>query len=305
MASLSDQYLRPTAVLALVLATVACKREIPFDDESLQQITVYAEMEPGQAPWAHVTRSLPLTSSADPEPQSDAVVRWMDASGVQLEQAVYVSDSLPGGWFSSTWLPQPGVEYQLEVTASDGTVVRGITSVPTSITGTRLDSINSQPADTNSWFPVNRTTYELFFTDDETPGYFVLTAFQIPRGTNIWPPADSLLYSVFNLTTNDPLWQSTRTGRFESRLALDQSLIPAGERRVRLDVEYFFESPDLEIVFQLEKWTPDLYKALVSMERALLAGSFNPFVQPTTTYTNLVGGIGYLGGKSRVWVRVE
>jgi hypothetical protein len=157
---------------------------------------------------------------------------------------------------------------------------------------------------------LRRSTYEIAFEDDGTPGVFVLRAFMHKRTGTVWPPADTNLQVVFSLNSTDPLWE-TNGGRFSrlgtARLALNEDLIPNGERLVRVEVAYgeFGDLGGFEVVFAVEKWDPDLYKAIVSQEKASGAGSFNPFVQPTTSFTNVAGGIGYAGGKSRVWVRKE
>jgi hypothetical protein len=244
-------------------------------------------------------------------PVADAVVRWMGEDGALLATATYQPDSARGAWYATPWAPTAGTTYRLEVEVpADDLLAAARVYVPTPATNVRVDSLFTVEPDPNDWFPLRRSTYEIAFEDDGTPGVFVLRAFMHKRTGTVWPPADTNLQVVFSLNSTDPLWE-TNGGRFSrlgtARLALNEDLIPNGERLVRVEVAYgeFGDLGGFEVVFAVEKWDPDLYKAIVSQEKASGAGSFNPFVQPTTSFTNVAGGIGYAGGKSRVWVRKE
>lgn len=291
------------------LAAVGCKREIPFDDPSSRMLTVYSELNPGKEAWVHVTRSTTLMGDGDPTPITDAAVRWKGEDGTLLATATYVPDTLPGAWYVAPWMPQEGTAYALEVevSATDELVAAQVL-VPTSASNVRVDSLFTVEPDPNDWFPVRRSTYELAFDDDGTPGVFVVRAFLHNRAAAVWPPLDSNLRVVFSLESPDPLWE-TNGGIFSrlgtARLALNADEIPNGGRKVRVEVGHgdFFELSSYEIVFAVEKWDVDLYRAVVSQERVSGAGSFNPFVQPITSFSNIEGGIGFAGGKSRVWVR--
>jgi len=300
------------AVLAFItLAMGACKREIAFDEPSSRLLTVYSELTPGMPAWVHATRSTELLGDDEPVPMNDAEVRWMEEDGTPLATAAYQPDSGRGAWFATPWTPTAGTAYRLEVEVpADDLLAAARVYVPTLATNVRVDSLFTVEPDSNDWFPLRRSTYEIAFEDDGTPGIFVLRSMMHNRAAAVWPPLDSNLQVVFALSSTDPLWESNG-GRFSrlgtARLALNEDLIPNGERSVRVEVAYgeFGDLGGYEVVFAVEKWDPDLYKAIVSQEKASGAGTFNPFVQPTTTYTNVVGGIGYAGGKSRVWVRVE
>lgn len=291
------------------LAAVGCKREIPFDDPSSRMLTVYSELNPGKEAWVHVTRSTTLMGDGDPTPITDAAVRWKGDDGTLLASATYVPDTLPGAWYVASWMPQEGTAYALEVEvpATDELAAARVL-VPTSASNVRMDSLFTVEPDPNDWFPVRRSTYELAFDDDGTPGVFVVRAFLHNRAATVWPPLDSNLRVVFSLESPDPLWETngaifSRLGT--ARLALNADEIPNGERKVRVEVGHgdFFDLLHYEIVFAVEKWDVDLYRAVVSQERVSGAGSFNPFVQPITSFSNVEGGIGFAGGKSRVWVR--
>ncbi len=291
------------------LAAVGCKREIPFDDPSSRMLTVYSELNPGKEAWVHVTRSTTLMGDGDPTPITDAAVRWKGEDGTLLATATYVPDTLPGAWYVASWMPQEGTAYALEVEvpATDELAAARVL-VPTSASNVRVDSLFTVEPDPNDWFPVRRSTYELAFDDDGTPGVFVVRAFLHNRVATVWPPLDSNLRVVFSLESPDPLWETngaifSRLGT--ARLALNADEVPNGERKVRVEVGHgdFFELSSYEIVFAVEKWDVELYRAVVSQERVSGAGSFNPFVQPVTSFSNVEGGIGFAGGKSRVWVR--
>ena len=291
------------------LAAVGCKREIPFDDPSSRMLTVYSELNPGKEAWVHVTRSTTLMGDGDPTPITDAAVRWKGEDGTLLATATYVPDTLPGAWYVASWMPQEGTAYALEVEvpATDELAAARVL-VPTSASNVRVDSLFTVEPDPNDWFPVRRSTYELAFDDDGTPGVFVVRAFLHNRVATVWPPLDSNLRVVFSLESPDPLWETngaifSRLGT--ARLALNADEIPNGERKVRVEVGHgdFFDLLHYEIVFAVEKWDVELYRAVVSQERVSGAGSFNPFVQPVTSFSNVEGGIGFAGGKSRVWVR--
>ena len=299
------------AIAAAALSLGGCKREIPFDEPSSRLLTVYSELTPGMPAWVHATRSTELLGDNEPLPMIDAVVRWMEEDGTPLATASYQPDSARGAWYATSWTPTAGTTYRLEVEVpADDLVAAARVYVPTPATNVRVDSLFTVEPDPNDWFPLRRSTYEIAFEDDGTPGVFVLRALMHNRIATVWPPLDTNLQVVFALASTDPLWESnggpfSRLGT--ARLALNEDLIPNGERTVRVEVAYgeFGDLGGYEVVFAVEKWDPDLYKSLVSQEKASGAGTFNPFVQPTTTYTNVVGGIGYAGGKSRVWIRVE
>lgn len=306
---------RPIRLLAVLAAATlslgACKREIPFDEPSSRLLTVYSELTPDMPAWVHATRSTELLGNDEPMPIADAVVRWMGEDGTPLATAVYRPDSARGAWYASPWTPTAGTTYRLEVEVpADGLLAAASVYVPTPATNVRMDSLFTVEPDPNDWFPLSRSTYEIAFEDDGTPGVFVLRALMHKRSAAVWPPLDTNLQVVFSLESTDPLWESNG-GRFSrlgtARLALNEDLIPNGERLLRVEVAYgeFGDLGGYEVVFAVEKWDPNLYKAIVSQEKASGAGSFNPFVQPTTSFTNVVGGIGYAGGKSRVWVRKE
>ena len=306
---------RPMRLLAALaaanLSLGACKREILFDEPSSRLLTVYSELTPGMPAWVHATRSTELLGDDEPMPVADAVVRWMGEDGALLATATYQPDSARGAWYATPWAPTAGTTYRLEVEVpADDLLAAARVYVPTPATNVRVDSLFTVEPDPNDWFPLRRSTYEIAFEDDGTPGVFVLRAFMHKRTGTVWPPADTNLQVVFSLNSTDPLWE-TNGGRFSrlgtARLALNEDLIPNGERLVRVEVAYgeFGDLGGFEVVFAVEKWDPDLYKAIVSQEKASGAGSFNPFVQPTTSFTNVAGGIGYAGGKSRVWVRKE
>ena len=299
------------ALAAATLSLGACKREILFDEPSSRLLTVYSELTPGMPAWVHATRSTELLGDDEPMPVADAVVRWMGEDGELLATATYQPDSARGAWYATPWAPTAGTTYRLEVEVpADDLLAAARVYVPTPATNVRVDSLFTVEPDPNDWFPLRRSTYEIAFEDDGTPGVFVLRAFMHKRTGTVWPPADTNLQVVFSLNSTDPLWE-TNGGRFSrlgtARLALNEDLIPNGERLVRVEVAYgeFGDLGGFEVVFAVEKWDPDLYKAIVSQEKASGAGSFNPFVQPTTSFTNVAGGIGYAGGKSRVWVRKE
>jgi|GEM_PF-3450886 hypothetical protein len=299
------------ALAAATLSLGACKREILFDEPSSRLLTVYSELTPGMPAWVHATRSTELLGDDEPMPVADAVVRWMGEDGALLATATYQPDSARGAWYATPWAPTAGTTYRLEVEVpADDLLAAARVYVPTPATNVRVDSLFTVEPDPNDWFPLRRSTYEIAFEDDGTPGVFVLRAFMHKRTGTVWPPADTNLQVVFSLNSTDPLWE-TNGGRFSrlgtARLALNEDLIPNGERLVRVEVAYgeFGDLGGFEVVFAVEKWDPDLYKAIVSQEKASGAGSFNPFVQPTTSFTNVAGGIGYAGGKSRVWVRKE
>ena len=291
------------------LLLAACKREIPFDDPSSRMLTVYSELNPGKEAWVHVTRSTTLMGDGEPTPITDAVVRWTGEDGTLLATATYLPDSLPGAWYITPWRPQEGTQYTLEVEVPvNDELATARVSVPTSAANVRVDSLFTLEPDPNDWFPVRRSTYELAFDDDGTPGVFVVRAFIHNRAAAVWPPLDSNIRVVFSLESQDPLWETngaifSRLGT--ARLALNADEIPNGARKVRVEVGHgdFFDLPNYEIVFAVEKWDADLYRAVVSQERVSGAGSFNPFVQPITSFSNVEGGIGFAGGKSRVWVR--
>jgi len=299
------------ALAAATLSLGACKREILFDEPSSRLLTVYSELTPGMPAWVHATRSTELLGDDEPMPVADAVVRWMGEDGALLATATYQPDSARGAWYATPWAPTAGTTYRLEVEVpADDLLAAARVYMPTPATNVRVDSLFTVEPDPNDWFPLRRSTYEIAFVDDGTPGVFVLRALMHNRTGTVWPPADTNLQVVFSLNSTDPLWE-TNGGRFSrlgtARLALNEDLIPNGERLVRVEVAYgeFGDLGGFEVVFAVEKWDPDLYKAIVSQEKASGAGSFNPFVQPTTSFTNVAGGIGYAGGKSRVWVRKE
>jgi hypothetical protein len=299
------------ALAAATLSLGACKREILFDEPSSRLLTVYSELTPGMPAWVHATRSTELLGDDEPMPVADAVVRWMGEDGELLATATYQPDSARGAWYATPWAPTAGTTYRLEVEVpADDLLAAARVYVPTPATNVRVDSLFTVEPDPNDWFPLRRSTYEIAFVDDGTPGVFVLRALMHNRTGTVWPPADTNLQVVFSLNSTDPLWE-TNGGRFSrlgtARLALNEDLIPNGERLVRVEVAYgeFGDLGGFEVVFAVEKWDSDLYKAIVSQEKASGAGSFNPFVQPTTSFTNVAGGIGYAGGKSRVWVRKE
>jgi hypothetical protein len=252
---------------AAVLVGSSCERIIPFDAEQVDPVLVlYADINPSQSLKAHLSRTVGILDEGEPQRIADAVVWAEDSLGNVLD--TLRSDGNPDGFYYSPI--KPAAAQKVTIKAEWG----GLPEVQGSAKGFALGGTFSM--DSIGYNPGN--------------GMFGMP-YVLMRVT--------LQYPIFS-DSDDPLvLQPAFGGDFGDRIDFDNALFLGQTRSIEVKVfKWVSETPTKLKISKLDE-------ATVKYERSLQAAQNGggPFTQPVPIFSNVVGGIGLVGGRGHRWIR--
>jgi hypothetical protein len=273
------------SVLGLVWAS--CERIIPFDPEDVDPVLVlYSDLNPHMPFKAHLSRSIGILDQGEPQRIGDAVVWVEDSTGA-------VVDTLrpglePDGFYYSPLKPAAGASYTVKALWRELPVVSG-TARPVSVLGDfAMDSIGYSPG--NGMFDSPHLIYQV--TIDGSPGFYRLEFFE--------DGGDTTVQQIIFAGTDDPLVVQPVFGQdFRGAIEFDNALILGQQRDLVVRVyKWSLTSPTKMRVTKIDEATARYERSLRNAQN-----SGGPFTQPVPIFSNVLGGLGLVGGQGFLWVR--
>ena len=275
---------------AAVLVGSSCERIIPFDAEQVDPVLVlYADINPSQSLKAHLSRTVGILDEVEPQRIADAVVWAEDSLGNVLD--TLRSDGNPDGFYYSPI--KPAAAQKVTIKAEWG----GLPEVQGSAKGFALggtfsmDSIGYNPG--NGMFGMPYVLMRVTLQDDGVPGIYRLEFYEDIADTT-WGQ-----YPIYSDSEDPLVLQPAFGGDFGDRIDFDNALFLGQTRSIEVKVfKWVSETPTKLKISKLDE-------ATVKYERSLQAAQNGggPFTQPVPIFSNVVGGIGLVGGRGHRWIR--
>lgn len=274
-------------VLGLVWAS--CERIIPFDPDQVDPVLVlYADLNPNKPFKAHLSRTIGILDEGEPQRIGDAVVWVEDSTGSVVDTLRPGVDA--DGFYYSPLKPVAGASYTVKAQWRELPVVSG-TAIPFVLNGAfAMDSIGYSPG--NGMFDSPHLIYNVTIDDDGIPGFYRLEFFE--------DGADTSVQQVIFAGTDDPLVVQPVFGQdFRGAVEFDNALILGQQRDLVVRVyKWSLTSPTKMRVTKIDEATARYERSLRNAQN-----SGGPFTQPVPIFTNVLGGVGLVGGQGHLWVR--
>jgi hypothetical protein len=275
---------------AAVLVGTSCERIIPFDAEQVDPVLVlYADINPNQTLKAHLSRTIGILDQGEPQRITDALVWAEDSLGNVLD--TLRTDGNADGFYYSPLKPAAAQKVTIKAKWGELPQVEG-SAKGFALGGTfTMDSIGFNPG--NGMFNMPYVLMRVTLQDDGVAGYYRLEFYEDQTDTT-WGQ-----YPIF-ADSDDPLvLQPAFGGDFGERIDFDNALFLGQTRSIEVKVFKWVSGTPTKL--KISK----LDEATVQYERSLQAaqGGGGPFTQPVPIFSNVVGGIGLVGGRGHRWIR--
>jgi len=274
-------------VLGLVWAS--CERIIPFDPDQVDPVLVlYADLNPHKSFKAHLSRTIGILDEGEPQRIGDAVVWVEDSTGSVVDTLRPGVDA--DGFYYSPLKPVAGASYTVKAQWRELPVVSG-TARPFALNGAfAMDSIGYSPG--NGMFDSPHLIYKVSIDDDGIPGFYRLEFFE--------DGGDTTVQQIIFAGTDDPLVVQPVFGQdFRGAIEFDNALILGQKRDLEVRVyKWSLATPTKMRVTKIDEATARYERSLRNAQN-----SGGPFTQPVPIFSNVLGGIGLVGGQGHLWVR--
>ena len=283
-----------TTSAALALIFWSCERIIPFTPEDDQPlITMYSALEPDAPVEAFISRSVGILDQAEPILLEDAIVWAEDSNGQVLDTLTFIGF---GQYRAPNLTGIAGQTYSIHATHATLPPVSGSTKIPAIPLEGAVDSINAFNGGGPGFGNLPYKEYSFEILDDGEPGYYMIEAYERLRGSVTIPD-----YPI-SLETDDPLVNGSGFGqdRWLDRIDISNEFFLGSTHTMTLRV-YQWDQLGMEILFKLKKVDEATFFYERSMDQYQNSNG-NPFTQPVSVYSNVLGGLGVVSGTAHRWI---
>lgn len=288
------------ALCTLPLILISCEKAIDFEGDLAEPLLVMSPGKPygiyptDNAFSVRVSHSINILDAGSPEYLDNAKVEvrknggsWTDvplSTGADYEQGKYMT---------ATVQPEVKANYEVRVSHPDYNSIRASCSIPDSVDIQRFEFSRLLDGDTADGSYYAYREYELTFTDPGDDQYYVVSVVAEDPDN---PNNRQMVY----ITSKSPYTESLNDGDYyytTDRLYLRNSLFKGRKVTIPIEMETY-ESQGYEYRVFLSSIDEHAYKYGSSQQRYDYFGGGDLFTQPVQIYSNVNGGLGYLGGIS-------
>ncbi len=299
------------SIIILFFIGIACEKTIDIDLEDAKiRIVLNSGLTPDSIISVNITRSRHILDNADIIPLADAVVKLYE-DDVFIGNMTYKYN----GFYTIDYYPIIGKTYKVEVEHSNFDNVFGLTKIPESVNILSIDTTKSfdengneyynffikfrDPSLTSNYYMVsmrNRYSYEMWDENMITIDTLYVgpdtTIVQEEHGGYRWvETTDKIWFQTDDMIVDAQIYNS-------NSVIFSDELIDGQEYLLKLKVDkYNFYQDTNQIYVDFYSISPEYYKYLVSFNKHQEAHN-DPFAEPVIVFSNIVDGIGILGGMS-------